>query len=433
MAYSVIGRLSTLMEGTLMFADPPLTLSEQILSHAAGRRVRAGDLVIVPVDSCMTHDSLTPEVITALRDDLGVQRVHDPKRVAVIMDHVAPAATVATADAQVRVRRWVEEEGIEHFYDVGTGVCHQVMIEERLVSPGQIVIGTDSHATSYGAVGAFGTGVGTRDMALALATGRIWLRVPTTIHVRVAGTFPRRVSVKDLSLYLCGLLGLDGATYQAVEFHGVEWLSLDGRQTLSSMTTELGAKVGLIPPTGEALADWDVPDWLAVQERATYARQIDVNLDELRSQVAVPPEVDHVCEAADLSDVRVDQVFVGTCTNGHLQDLRAVANILAGRRIADHVRMLVIPASHRILKEAVADGTLATLLESGATLGTPGCGPCIGRHMGVIGAGEVCLSTANRNFRGRMGSPAGAIYLGSPEVAAATALTGRVTDPSTLD
>ncbi len=410
-----------------------LTLSEQILSHATGRRVRAGDLVIVPVDCCMTHDSLTPGVISALTDDLGVDRVVDADRVAVIMDHVAPAATVATANAQVRVRNWVEEQGIRQFYDVGSGVCHQVMIEERLVSPGQIALGTDSHATSYGAIGAFGTGVGTRDMALALATGRIWLRVPETIRVRVHGTFTPRVSPKDLSLYLCGLLGLDGATYQAVEFHGVDWLPLDGRETLASMTTELGAKAGLIPPVGQALSDWPVPDWLVVQEDARYVRDIEIDLGQLRSQVSMPPEVDHVCPAADLADVRVDQVFVGTCTNGHLADLHAVADIVAGHHIADHIRMLVIPASHAILQQAVADGTITTLLDAGATLGTPGCGPCIGRHMGVIGAGEVCLSTANRNFRGRMGSPEGAIYLGSPEVAAATALTGHITDPASLD
>ena len=237
-----------------------LTLSEQILSHAAGRQVRAGDLVIIEVDRCMTHDSLTPEVIDVLREQLGAKNVFDPNRVAVIVDHVAPASSVATADAQVRVRRWVAEEGISHFYDVGSGVCHQVMIEEGLVQPGQIVLGTDSHSTSYGAVCAFGTGVGTRDMALALASGRIWLRVPETLRVQVGGSFCPWVSAKDLSLYLCGKLGLDGATYQAIEFHGVAWLGLDGRETLCSMTTELGAKAGLVPPSGEVLDRFDVPD-----------------------------------------------------------------------------------------------------------------------------------------------------------------------------
>jgi len=412
-------------------AATTMTLAEQILSHAAGKPVHAGELVIVPVDRCMTHDSLTPEVIDALRQDLQVHRIHDPERVVVIMDHVAPAASVQTADAQVKVRRWVAEQGIRHFYDVGAGVCHQVMIEERLVLPGQVVLGSDSHATSYGAVGALGTGMGTRDLALTLASGRTWLRVPETIRVRAHGVFRPLVGAKDLSLYLCGLLGLDGATYQAMEFHGLDALSLDSRITLCGMTTELGAKAGLMLPTGAVRQAYGCPDWLSVDDGACYVRTIDVDLATIASLVAVPPEVDHVRPASELGDVRVDMVLVGTCTNGRLEDLHAVARILRGRRIAPGLRMLVIPASHAILQQAVRDGTLSTLLEAGATLGTPGCGPCIGRHMGVIGAGEVCFSTANRNFRGRMGSPEAAIYLGSPETAAATALIGRITDPGT--
>jgi len=415
-----------------MSGSEPATLSEQILSHAAGRPVRAGEIVIVDVDRCMTHDSLTPEVIGVLRDTLGASHVSDPERVVVIMDHVAPAATPQTANAQVLVRRWVADEGIRHFYDVGAGVCHQVMIEEKLAQPGQIVLGTDSHATAYGAVGAFGTGIGSRDMALALASGRIWLRVPETVRVQIKGRFRPYVSPKDISLHLCGLLGLDGATYQAVEFHGVDWLGLDGREVLCSMSTEVGAKAGMIVPSGEIAEQFDVPAWLGVQEGATYARTIEVDLDTLTSQVSIPPEVDHVRPASALGDVRVNQVFIGTCTNGRLEDLQAAARILQGKRIAQGVRMLVIPASHRILQAAIADGTLTTLLEAGATVGTPGCGPCIGRHMGVIGAGEVCFSTANRNFRGRMGDPEGLIYLGSPETAAATALTGVITDPASL-
>ena len=408
------------------------TLSEQILSQACGRRVYAGDLLISAVDRCMSHDSLTPEVIDVLRDDLGVERIPYPERVAVIVDHVAPASSVATANAQAKVRRWVKEQGIKSFYDVGCGVCHQVMVEEMLVDPGQIVLGTDSHATAYGAVCAFGTGVGSRDMALTLATGRNWFRVPETIAVRVRGRFQSRVSAKDLSLYLCSVLGLAGATYRAVEFHGLDWLPLDGRMTLCSMTTELGAKAGLVPPTGVVADRSDVPDWLHLRDDASYVREIDVDLDVLTSQVAVPHSVDNVYPAADLDGVAVDQVFIGTCTNGRLSDLQAAAEILAGQKVAPDVRMLVIPASHRVLQAALADGTLSTLLAAGATLGTPGCGPCIGRHMGVVAAGEVCFSTGNRNFRGRMGSPQGRIYLGSPETAAATALTGRITDPQDL-
>ena len=410
----------------------PATLSEQILSHACGHAVRAGDLAIVEVDRCMSHDSLTPEVIDVLHNALGAPHVYDPERVVVIIDHVAPASSVATANAQVEVRRWVQQEGLRHFYDVGYGVCHQVMIEEKLVLPGQVALGTDSHATAYGAVGAFGTGVGSRDMALTLATGRTWLRVPETIRVNVEGRFRSWVSPKDLSLYLCGKLGMDGATYKAVEFHGVEWLSLDGRETLCSMTTELGAKAGLIPPVGPALSAYQAPDWLGVQEGASYCRTVEIDLSMLGSHVAVPSSVDQVVPVAEIEGVKVDQVFVGTCTNGRLEDLHVVADLLRGRQVAEGVRMLVVPASHRILQAATEDGSLAILLKAGATIGTPGCGPCIGRHLGVLGAGEVCLSTANRNFRGRMGSPEGLVYLGSPATAAASALRGVISDATSL-
>lgn len=408
------------------------TLSEQIIGHAAGRTVSAGDLVIVPVDRIMSHDSLTPEVITALRQDLRAERVQDPDRIAVFIDHVAPASTVPTADAQVRIRKWVTEEGIEHFYDAGVGVCHQVMIEKGLVAPGQIALGTDSHATAYGSVGCFGTGVGSRDAALAMATGQTWLRVPETVRVQFSGRFQPGVSAKDVSLYLCGLLSMDGATYQAVEFHGGEWMTLDSRETLSSMTTELGAKAGLFYPAGDAAAHLDVPEWLTIEPNAEYVRTVEVDLAQLEPQVAVPYSIDNVTSISEVSDVPVDLVFIGTCTNGRLQDMRAAADILRGKHIAAGVRALVIPASHQILQDAVADGTLATLLAAGVSVGTPGCGPCIGRHMGVIGAGEVCLSTANRNFRGRMGSTEGRVYIASPETAAATALTGRITAANAL-
>lgn len=404
------------------------TLAEQILSHAAGRRVAPGELVVVPVDIAMAVDSLAPRVITALREELGA-RVRDPGRAAIFVDHVAPAANVATADAQVSIRRFAAEEGIAQLYDVGRGVCHQVMIEERLVGPGQIALGSDSHSNSYGAVGAFGTGVGASDIALAWASGRIWLRVPETIRIRAHGRFQPGVGAKDLALHIARSLGGGGARYAAVEYLGLDHLPLADRQTLACMSTELGAKVGLIPPTGVVAAEFPAPDWLAADPGAPCARELEVDLGALVPLVAVPPAVDQVAEAQDLADVRVDQVFLGTCTNGRLQDLQAAARLLKGRRLAPGLRMIVVPASSRVLQAAVADGTLATLLAAGATIGTPGCGPCIGRHLGVLGAGETCLSTGNRNFRGRMGSPEARIYLASPEVAAATAVAGYIADP----
>ena len=404
------------------------TLAEQILSHAAGYPVRPGDLIVVPVDMAMAVDSIAPSVISVLRQELGA-RVHDPRRVALFIDHVAPAANVATADAQVGIRRFAAEEGIAQLYDVGRGVCHQVMIEERLIAPGQIVLGSDSHSNSYGAIGAFGTGMGASDIALAWASGRTWLRVPETIRIRARGRFQPGVGAKDLALHVARTTGADGARYAAVEYLGLDHLPLADRQTLACMSTEIGAKVGLIPPTGEVAATFPAPAWLAADPEAPCRQEITVDLGELSPLVAVPPAVDTAVEAATLSAVRVDMVFLGTCTNGRLADLQAAARLLKGRRVARGVRMIVIPASSQILAAAIADGTLATLVEAGATIGTPGCGPCIGRHLGVLGAGEVCLSTANRNFRGRMGSPEAQIYLASPEVAAATALAGHIADP----
>lgn len=404
------------------------TLAEKIISHAAGRPVKAGDLAVVRVDMALAVDSIAPSVIKVLREQLGAS-VLDPARVALVIDHVSPAVNIATANAQQQVRAFAAEQGIKNLFDVGRGVCHQVLIEEGLAQPGRIVVGSDSHSTSYGAVGAFGTGMGATDVALAIASGRTWLRVPESMRVIAEGQFQPGVGAKDLALYVARQWGIDGATYRAVEYQGVTSLSMASRQTLSCMTTELGAKAGIIFPDGEVAERFVVPDWLTVDEGGSYVTTLHVRLDDLAPQVSVPHHVDNVADAGALGDVKVDVVFVGTCTNGRLEDLQAAARILRGKRVAPGVRMMVIPASSEILQAAVTDGTLTTLLEAGATIGTPGCGPCIGRHLGVLGDGEVCLSTANRNFRGRMGSPEAFIYLSSPETAAATALTGHITDP----
>jgi methanogen homoaconitase large subunit len=405
------------------------TLSEQILSHASGRIVRAGELAVVELDRVMTIDSIAPEVIDVLEHELKVDKLPYPERCAVFIDHVAPAANLATAEGQVRARRFVQRQGISHFYDSGCGVCHQLMIEEHLVEPGVVAIGSDSHSTMYGAIAAFGTGMGTTDIALAFATGRTWMRVPETVRVDLSGQLPQGVDAKDLALHLLREVRADGFTYRAVEFHGVSALSIASRMTLSSMTTEMGAKVGISVPDATTRASAPVPDWLTVQDGAIYLDRLAVNLGDVEPLVARPPHVDDVVPARALGGVHVDQVFLGTCTNGRLQDLRAAADILRGRQVAEGVRFLVIPASRAALQGAVADGTLAALLDAGATIGPPGCGPCIGRHLGVLGAGEVCFSTSNRNFAGRMGSPQAEIYLGSPQTAAATALRGRITDP----
>jgi len=405
------------------------TLAEKILSHAVGRRVRPGELIVVEPHRVMIHDSLAPSIIRIMREELGAERVYDPERVALVFDHVAPASNLATANGQNVARRWAAEQGIRHFYEVGRGICHQVLVEEGLAQPGQIVIGADSHSTSYGAVAAFGTGMGSTDVALILATGRTWLRVPETVRIHVTGRFQPGVDAKDLALKLARELTISGATYCAVEYHGLDWLGLPGRQTLCGMAVELGAKAGIVPPSGEVAERFDVPDWLTVDPEAPAVRELSVDLETLEPQVAVPHAVDNVVDVSEVAGTPVSVVFLGTCTNGRYEDMRTVAQFLRGRRIAPGVRLLVTPASSRELQRAIADGTLSTLLEAGATLTTPGCGPCIGRHQGTLGDDDVCLSTGNRNFRGRMGSPNARIYLASPAVAAATALRGAIMDP----
>ncbi len=419
------------------------TLSEQILSRAAGRTVCAGEVASVAVDLVMMHDSLSPSIIKIMEQELGAERVWDPERVAVVIDHVAPAATVQTAEKQNEVRRWVQRQGIRHFYDVGRGISHPVLVEEGVAQPGMVIVGSDSHSTAYGCVGAFGSGMGSTDIALAAATGRTWFRIPETVLVRATGRFRPGVSAKDLALRAARELRADGATYAAVEWHGVEFLTVMERMTLATFSIEVGAKAGIVPPVFQDVGggmqaarrpEHPVPaSWLpVVQEGARYSRIVEVNLDTLEPQVSAPSVVDNVFDLSDLGRVAVDVVYLGTCTNGHYEDLAAAARILSGKHVAPGVRLMVVPASRDAMLRASEDGTLSTLIAAGAALGTPGCGACIGRHMGVLGPNETCLFTGNRNFRGRMGSPEANIYLASAEVAAATALTGFITHPQEI-
>ncbi len=407
------------------------TLAEQILSHAAGRAVKPGDLIVVAPDVVMSHDSLTPSIIKIMQEELGVQNVKNPAQLVMTLDHVAPASTVGTANAQNLVRRFAKEQGVRLF-DVGRGICHQVLVEEKIARPGLIIMGSDSHSTSYGSVCSFGSGMGSTDVALIWATGRTWLRVPETVRVQVVGRLRPGVEHKDLALKICQVLTIEGANYMAVEYHGLDWMPLEGRQTLASMAVEVGAKVGLVPPTGAVAGQVEVPDWLFVDPQAHYARTITIDLDQLEPQVAKPHEVDQVVDLSEVAGTHVDMVFLGTCTNGRYEDMAIAASILKGRHIDENVRFIIAPASSRELDKAASDGTLSTLLAAGATLTTPGCGPCMGRHAGTLGDDDVCLSTGNRNFKGRMGAPTSKIYLASPAVAAATALRGVITDPREL-
>lgn len=411
------------------------TLSEKILAHAAGVPAQAGDLLVVDVAMAMTVDSIGPSIIKILKD-MDVERVHDPDRISLVIDHVAPASNVATAEGQRQLRIFAREQGIKHLFDVGVGICHQLLVEKRLVQPGTVALGSDSHSNIYGSLGCFGLGMGATDVALAFASGKTWMPVPETIRIVLSGSFPVGVNVKDLTLDIIRRMGADGATDLAVEFHGpaVTHLTLSQRMTLCGMTTEMGATVGLIPPDDltRSLDGISVPDWLTVDDDATYCQTLDIDLGTLEPQIAVPITMDNVVPVRNVGRIKADVVFVGTCTNGRLADLQIVASTLKGQRVHPDVRLIIVPASHQVLTDAVSDGTVSTLLAAGATIGTPGCGPCMGRHMGVLAKGEVCLSTGNRNFAGRMGSPDAQVYVSSPEVAAATALTGYITDPREL-
>jgi len=400
----------------------PKTLAEKILSRVAARDAKAGDLVIAPVSRVMVHDSVIDAVIAGLRD-LGKERVWDTTKVAVFVDHAAPAPTPVVADSHRVLREWVRTQGIATFYDAGEGVCHQIMVEEGYCEPGTVIVGSDSHSNSYGAVGAFGAGMGATDIAVALALGRTWLRVPESIKVTFTGRPRKGVTMKDAIMRVVREIGTDGARYACVEFHGAGSLPQGDRITLAGMTTEMGAKAGIVVATPEA------PDWLFPDRGAAYANEVTVDLSTLEPQIAVPPRVDQVVDITEALGQPVDVVFLGSCTNGRLVDMRQAATVLRGRRISPEVRLEVVPSSRRQFEDAMSDGTLLALSAAGAVIGSSGCGPCLGRTGGVLAGQEICLSTANRNYRGRMGSPDASIFIGSPYVAAVAALTGVIDDP----
>lgn len=408
-------------------------MAEKILSRRGDQTVYAGDLAVVEVDQVMVVDSIAQSFIERMERDLAATPKY-PERVSIVVDHVAPASTVSVAQAQKEAREYAAKTGVRLF-DVGRGICHQVLMEEGLAKPGWIVLGSDSHSTTYGAVAAFGSGMGATDIALAAASGKTWLRVPESVKVNLTGELRPGVSAKDVALEMIRVLGADGATYQSVEIHAGDRFTRGERMTLANLCVEAGAKAGLVVPGGEILTayGYDVPEWVYPDEGATYVQEVTIDLSTLNPRMSAPSEVDNVHDVSELRDslrgLKVDQVFIGTCTNGRLEDLREAAAVLKGRRVAPGTRLLVIPASSQVMEQALVDGTLLTLQQAGAVLGTPGCGPCMGRHQGVLAPGEVCVSTSNRNFIGRMGDKDARIYLASPAVAAATAVRGEIALP----
>jgi 3-isopropylmalate/(R)-2-methylmalate dehydratase large subunit len=401
------------------------TVAEQIIGRHAGQSVRADDVVIARVDAAMATDTTAPYAIEAFRSMNG-RALWAPGRMIFVIDHAAPAPTETIANLHAMMRTFARDVGAV-LYEIGRGIGHQVMIEEGHVQPGQLVMGADSHSVIYGGVNAFASGVGATDLAAIMLTGRTWLRVPRTIRVELDGTPPSMISPKDLTLAIVGRLGIDGATGRAIEFTGsaVRALSLDGRLTMASMAVEMGAVAGLVDPTGLRWSRDFAPT--VAEPGASYEQQITIDVRALTPQIALPHSPDQVRAIDAAIGTRIDMAFIGTCTNGRLEDLHAAAAVLRHRRIADHVRLVIAPASRSVFAAAVQDGTVTTLLEAGAAFITPGCGPCVGTHLGVPGNSEVVISSANRNFQGRMGNRNAQIYLASPATVAASALHGVIT------
>ncbi|MCL0089320.1 3-isopropylmalate dehydratase large subunit [Dehalococcoidia bacterium] len=410
------------------------TLAEKILSAKSGTEARAGDIVIAQLDLVFVQDSTGPLTLRQLNES-ELDIIHNPNRTIIFLDHSAPSPARALSNDHSFLRDFAKEKGVV-LSDVGEGVCHQI-VAESFAGPGEVVVGADSHTVTAGALGAFATGMGSTDIAIAFAFGKTWFRVPETFKVTVHGRFSRGVYVKDLILYLIGKIGADGATFKALEFggEGVEMMGMSERLTVANMAVEAGADAGLFP------SDSVTRSYLESQGRgesyiplhpdtdATYERTIAIDAGRLEPTVSRPHAVDNIALARELKGIPIDQVFIGTCTNGRLDDLRIAAGIMQGRSRHPRVRLIVAPASREVLLSAVAEGYIATLIEAGATILPPGCGACLGTHQGVLGDGEACFSTANRNFKGRMGNPSAFIYLGSPATAAATAIRGEITDP----
>ena len=410
------------------------TLAEKILSLKSGADARSGNMVIATVDLCFVQDTTGPLTVRQFQSG-GFKRLSNPQRTLLFIDHAAPSPNKELSNDHVLLRDFASQTG-SILYESGSGVCHQI-VAESYARPGDVIVGTDSHTVTAGALGAFATGMGSSDVAVVFGLGKTWFRVPETIRIIVSGSFQKGVGAKDLILHLIGMLGADGATYKALEFGGetVGSMSISQRLTIANMAVEAGAKVGLFS------SDEITRSFLEEQGRgfdyqpiapdadATYEQTVNTDVTGLEPTISKPNTVDSAVPVTELKGTRIQQVVIGTCTNGRLEDLEIAAQILKGKKCFTGTRLIVGPASRKVLLAAISAGYIETMVESGAVILPPGCGPCLGLHQGVLGDGEACLSTANRNFKGRMGNPDSAIYLSSPATAAASALNGVITDP----
>ena len=410
------------------------TLAEKILSLKSHGEAKAGDVVISDVDLAFVQDATGPLTVRQFRE-IGFKALAKPQQTVIFLDHAAPSPSQQLSNDHILLRRFAGQTGCR-IYDVGEGICHQ-LVAESFANPGDVIVGADSHTVTAGALGAFATGMGSSDVAVAFALGKTWFRVPESLLIEIDGTFPPGVYAKDLVLYLIGQIGADGANYRALEFGGdaVARMTMSQRLTVANMGVEAGAKVGLFP------SDRITRDFLREHGRvgkyrplsadagANYEQVIAVNLNQLEPMVSLPHAMDNVRPVAQVKGVKIQQTFIGTCTNGRTEDLAVAAEILKGKKRHAGTRLLVAPASKQVLIQAMEKGYIQSLIGAGAIILPPGCAACLGLHQGVLGDGEVCLSTANRNFRGRMGNPEAMIYLASPATAAASAIRGEITDP----
>lgn len=410
------------------------TITEKIIGEHAGKEVSAGDFVVAAVDSYLLQDGTGPLSVQELRK-LGMEKLANPKQTILFIDHASPSPRSELSNNHVLLRDFARKTGAV-LSDVGDGICHQVMSEEH-TNPGDIVVGTDSHTCTGGALGAFATGMGSTDVAIAMALGKTWLRVPETYKIHVTGQFSDGVFPKDLILHIIGLIGADGATYKALEFCGdtIETMGMSGRLTLCNMSVEAGAKVGIVAAddiTLEFLKDHGRAGKfrrITADDDAVYERVIEIDASELPPIVAFPHTVDNTKPVGEAKGIKIQQVFLGSCTNCRLEDIRIAAQIVKGKTKHPDVRLLVTPASRRVYLQASKEGLLDILVEAGATISSPGCAVCCGIHEGILADDEACISTSNRNFLGRMGNPKSFVYLSSPATAAASALAGEITDP----
>jgi 3-isopropylmalate/(R)-2-methylmalate dehydratase large subunit len=414
------------------------TFAEKALARSADvASARAGDILDVTPDVIFSHDNSA--AIRKIFEKTGAPRIAHPERVVITLDHAVPAPTTQHAQNHAEIREWVKQQGIAHFFEVGRGICHQVISEEALVLPGETIMGADSHSTHFGWLGAFGMGVGRTEMASLWATGVLWVRVPEAMRIMLTGRLQPGVTAKDIALKIIGDGGVDGGQYRSVEFAGdtISTLSLDERGVLPNMMAEFGAMSAYLPPDEQVFGYLNRRDAEDTEKRiyealypdvdAVYEEEYQLDVSQLEPQIALPHQPDNVVTLSDAVGQPVQQAFIGTCTNGRYGDLKAAADVLRGQKV--RCRLVVIPASSQVLMEATRSGVLETLLEAGATIATPGCGPCMGNHMGVPAPDEATISSANRNFRGRMGTPDAPVYLASPYVVAASAICGVIADP----